>query len=107
MGSTPTARTLDIYIRVSRVMGRAGENFQSPTEQQRACERAIRERGWKVGEVNQLDLDKSGGTRHRPGFDRVLDRIKNKQVDGIAVIRADRFARSVRVGAECAELIVK
>lgn len=98
-------KTLDVYIRVSQVRGREGQSFQSPMEQQKASLRALKEKGWKCGEVNTKDLDKSGGTANRPGFQRLLNRIKTKQVDGVVVIRADRFARSVVVGAECIEAI--
>jgi DNA invertase Pin-like site-specific DNA recombinase len=96
---------VDAYIRVSKVAGREGESFQSPGEQERAIREAVKRQGWSIAEVNTEDLDRSGSSAQRPGFQRVLNRIETKQIDGIAVIRADRFARSVKVAWEAIERI--
>lgn len=98
-------KTLDIYIRVSQVAGRGGDSFQSPGDQERVTRQALEWKGWQAGEVNDTDLDKSGGTVDRPGFQRALARIEAGQSDGIAVIKADRFARNARLGLGYVERI--
>jgi site-specific DNA recombinase len=88
---------LDGYIRVSRVGGREGENFIAPDVQRDRITAYAAAYGHDVVHWEQ-DLDETGGRMERPGFERVMDRIRTGKTDGIIVARLDRFART-NVGA--------
>jgi site-specific DNA recombinase len=88
---------LDAYIRVSKVGGRAGESFISPTVQRERIE------SWAQAHDHTLtwhepEMDVSGGTMSRPVFDRIMERVKSGETDGVIVAKLDRFARTL-VGA--------
>lgn len=92
-----TALRLDAYIRVSKVAGRTGESFISPAVQ--------RERIESWGQLNgaqltwhEPELDVGGGTMRRPVFDRIMERVRSGESDGVIVAKLDRFARTL-VGA--------
>lgn len=89
---------LDGYIRVSRVGGREGEGYISPDVQREAIERYAQEVGGTIVAWAD-DQDYSGGTTDRPAFQRILERIRAGETDGLVVMRIDRFARSVADGA--------
>jgi DNA invertase Pin-like site-specific DNA recombinase len=40
-----------------------------------------------------------GGDLERPGFQAILNRLREHEIDGIVVMKVDRFARSVADGA--------
>jgi DNA invertase Pin-like site-specific DNA recombinase len=92
------ALSLDAYVRVSRVGGRAGEGYISPDVQREAIEGYARDLGGAIVAWHD-DQDYSGGNAERPGFQRVLERLRAGDTDGIIVMRIDRFARSVADGA--------
>jgi len=81
------------YVRVSRIGGREGESFISTDVQRQEVER------WAAGRAEIVawheDLDVSGGTMERPGLDEAMRSVLAGEVDGIAVARLDRFARSL------------
>lgn len=90
-------RQLDAYVRVSRTGGRSGESFIAPDEQRRRIEE------WAAAHDIEVirwweELDQSGGRMERPKFQRILQRIKAGETDGIIVADRSRFARSL-VGA--------
>jgi site-specific DNA recombinase len=89
----PQLRTLDGYVRVSRVAGREGESFIAPEVQRRKIEEWAR-----LHEVEVVrwweELDQSGAKRQRPMFQQALERCEQGATGGIAVARLDRFARS-------------
>lgn len=85
---------VDGYIRVSRVAGREGERFISPTEQRKAIEGWAKLHRKSIGTIFE-DLDQSGKKRHRPGLDRAISRIQTGASEGIIVAKLDRFGRSV------------
>lgn len=85
---------LDGYIRVSRVGGRAGDSFISPDVQREQIARYAQLHGHEVVAFHE-DLDQSGGTINRPGFQAMLARIDAGETDGVLVPRLDRFGRSV------------
>ncbi|HUB73118.1 MAG TPA: recombinase family protein [Solirubrobacteraceae bacterium] len=94
---TPHAPRLDAYIRVSKVAGREGDSFISPTVQRERIE------SWAQAHSAALtwhepELDASGGTMSRPIFEHVMQRIRDGQSDGVIVAKLDRFARTL-VGA--------
>lgn len=85
---------VDGYIRVSRVAGRDGERFISPTEQRKGIEGWTRLHNRPLLHVFE-DLDQSGKKRHRPGLDQAIERVQRGESDGIVVAKLDRFGRSV------------
>lgn len=78
------------YVRVSRVAGREGERFISPTEQRRAIEGWAASSGHHVAAWHE-DLDEPGTRRDRPGLLAALE----DPHAGVVVARLDRFGRSV------------
>jgi DNA invertase Pin-like site-specific DNA recombinase len=96
---------LDGYIRVSRVGGREGEGYISPDLQREAIASYAAELGGKIVGWHQ-DEDYSGGTVERPAFQHVLGRLRAGEVDGVVVMKVDRFARSVADGAQIVREIV-
>lgn len=81
-----------LYVRVSALMGRGGDDFHSPDVQTSAMRRAttgMRE----VGVVE--DIDVSGTHFSRDGIDRVRQMARDGQIDAIAVYDVSRFGRDV------------
>lgn len=90
-------QALDAYIRVSKVAGRAGESFISPTVQRQ------RIAAWAQLHDAHLtwhepELDVSGGRMDRPVFETIMARVRAGQTGGVVVAKLDRFARTL-VGA--------
>ena len=85
---------LDAYIRVSRVAGREGEAFISPTAQREKITKFVDLHGHRVARWHE-DLDQPGSKAARPGFQAALARVEVGETDGIVVAKLDRFARSV------------
>ena len=93
----PNDLSLDAYIRVSKVAGRSGESFISPDGPARA-HRVLGQAHGHTLTWHEPELDVSGGTMSRPIFDRIMERIRAGQTDGVIVAKLDRFARTL-VGA--------
>jgi DNA invertase Pin-like site-specific DNA recombinase len=83
---------MDAYLRVSRVGGRAGESFISPTVQREQIEGWARLRGVEIAAEHE-DLDQSGGKLRRPGLDALLARIESGETGGVVVAKLDRLSR--------------
>jgi site-specific DNA recombinase len=94
---TPNGLTLDAYVRVSKVAGRSGSSFISPEVQHEQIERWAQAHGHTLT-WHEPELDVSGGSMSRPVFDRIMQRIRTGQSDGVIVAKLDRFARTL-VGA--------
>jgi DNA invertase Pin-like site-specific DNA recombinase len=94
---TTEALKLDAYIRVSRVGGRSGESFISPSVQREQIEAWAKSHGALVT-WHEPELDASGGTMKRPVFEAIMERVRAGQSDGVIVAKLDRFARTL-VGA--------
>jgi site-specific DNA recombinase len=84
---------LDGYIRVSRVGGRVGDSFISPDVQREQIERWADLRGVTIADWH-TDLDQTGGKLSRPGLDAMMERVRNRETDGIVVARLDRLSRA-------------
>ncbi|MFF3867391.1 recombinase family protein [Micromonospora sp. NPDC001898] len=81
-----------LYVRVSALMGRGGDDFHSPDVQTSAMRRAttgMRE----VGTIS--DIDVTGTHFSREGIDRIRDMARAGQIDAIAVYDVSRFGRDV------------
>jgi DNA invertase Pin-like site-specific DNA recombinase len=85
---------LDAYIRVSRVGGREGPSFISPTVQSDKIRALANLRGYEIVAWHE-DLDESGTKNSRPGFQAALERVEKGDTEGVIVAKLDRFARSV------------
>lgn len=96
---------LDGYIRVSRVGGRQGEGYISPSVQREAIERYAAELDGEIVAWHQ-DEDNTGGNTDRPAFQAVLERLRSGASDGVVVMKIDRFARSVADGASVVREII-
>lgn len=92
-------------MRVSRIGGREGEGYISPSIQTEAIERYARELGGEIV-AWESDEDYSGGNMERPGFQAILARLRAGETDGIVVKCVDRFARSVADGSAIVREIV-
>src|SRR5271165_6982293 len=95
--TSPTPLNLDAYVRVSKVGGRSGESFISPDVQHERIESWAKAHGHTLT-WHEPELDVSGGTMSRPVFDRITERVRTGQTDGVIVAKLDRFARTL-VGA--------
>ncbi|MGE5143148.1 MAG: recombinase family protein [Acidobacteriota bacterium] len=85
---------MDGYIRVSRVAGREGPAYISPSVQRDAIQRWADYRQVEIVAWHE-DEDQSGGTQDRPGLRAAISRVEAKETDGIACWRLNRFARNV------------
>jgi site-specific DNA recombinase len=88
---------LDAYVRVSKVAGRNGESFISPTVQRERIEAWAQLHGTELT-WHEPELDVSGGGMRRPVFDRIMARVRAGETGGVVVAKLDRFARTL-VGA--------
>ncbi|HEY2435653.1 MAG TPA: recombinase family protein, partial [Solirubrobacteraceae bacterium] len=89
-----TPLDLDAYVRVSKVAGRAGESFISPTVQRERIEAWARLHGARLT-WHEPELDVSGGRMSRPVFDHIMQRVRTGQTGGVIVAKLDRFARTL------------
>lgn len=96
----------DAYVRVSQVRGRTGASFISPEVQEDQIRRWAQYHDAQIGQV-LTDLDQSGGTIDRPGFQQALERIETGHSQGIVVAKLDRFARSIHGAYEAIQRIDK
>lgn len=88
---------MDGYIRVSRVAGRSGESYISPSVQREAIERWASYKNIPIAAWHQ-DEDWSGGTHNRPGLERAIARCLGGESDGIVSMNIDRFSRTTELG---------
>lgn len=85
---------MDGYIRVSRVGGREGPSYISPSVQRDAIKRWAAYHNVTI-DTWHTDEDHSGGTQQRPGLREAMRRIESHATDGIVCWRLNRFARNV------------
>lgn len=83
-----------LYVRVSALMGRKGDDFHSPDLQLAAMRRNVAPAGLREVAVVQ-DLDVSGRTFSREGLDEIRRMVEAKQVEVIAVYDYSRLGRNV------------
>lgn len=85
---------LDCYVRVSRVSGRSGDSFISPSLQRERCAQHAALHGHTIVVVHE-ELDVSGGREDRPLWQQMLARVESGDTGGVIVAQLDRFSRSV------------
>jgi site-specific DNA recombinase len=83
------------YVRVSRVGGRSGDSFISPTEQRKAIEALAARKGLQVS-LWLDELDASGGDATRPKWNEAIQRVEAGEAAGILVWNLRRFSRSLK-----------
>lgn len=82
-----------IYVRVSSVRGRSGEEFHSPEMQESACRRLADQQGLEVVDV-VMDLDRTGRTFQREGMQRVMAAAAGREFDAVVFYDLSRFGRN-------------
>ena len=95
-------------IRVSRVKGREGDRFISPSEQADRITQWCETQGTELVTIHR-ELDVSGGAElgKRPGLSAALASIENGEADVIVVAYFDRLFRSLKVQAEVLDRVEK
>jgi site-specific DNA recombinase len=97
---------VDAYVRVSKVAGRSGESFASPSEQKYAIEAWAARNGCEVAAVWE-ELDESGGRQDRPKLLEAIRRAETGQTDGVVVAYLDRFFRSQLYGLQAVKRLTE
>jgi DNA invertase Pin-like site-specific DNA recombinase len=82
------------YLRVSARGDRDGDKLKSPGFQHDRIAGLAEGKNIKLVE-SHTDIDESGGTEDRPGFQAALAAVKEGRADVILVSRMSRFARNV------------
>lgn len=94
----------DILLRVSTQTQADDDRFSLPT-QLAACQTFAAAHGWQVYSVQQDSI--TGETVNRPGFQTVLDHLREGHIGRVIVYDVDRAGRDTYVGAtllhECKE----
>lgn len=90
-------RPLDGYVRISRVAGREGESYISPSVQRDAIARWAQYKGVQIAEWH-VDEDWSGGSHDRPGLESAIRRALDGETGGIVSWKIDRFSRTTELG---------
>lgn len=92
---SPTTRAA-IYTRISRDDPKAKEKAAGVQRQRRSCQALADDEGWQVV-ATFSDNDTSAYTgKRRPGFESLLEAIKDGQLDAVAVWHVDRLYRSLK-----------
>ena len=95
-------------IRVSRVKGREGDRFVSPTEQaDRITQWCEAQNATLVTVHRELDVSGGAALANRPGLSAALRSIEKGDADVLVVAYFDRLFRSLKVQAEVLERIEK
>lgn len=85
---------------------RCSTDHQDTSVQQDALRKVAAERGWEViGEY--VDAGVSGTKKRRPALDRLMTAVDSGEVDVVAVMKFDRFARSLRHLLDALEVFEK
>jgi site-specific DNA recombinase len=91
------ARRAGLYVRVSALMGRAGEDFLSPTIQIDTMRAAAEREGDQVVEVWE-DIDRTGRTMTRPGLAAAQTAAREGRISVLYVYDLSRWARNAAEG---------
>jgi DNA invertase Pin-like site-specific DNA recombinase len=86
-------RRVVLYVRVSAVMGRSGDDFHSPEVQTAAMRRVTA--GMQEVDLIDDDIDQTGRTFSREGIDKIRKLAEARAIDAVAVYDVSRFGRNV------------
>lgn len=91
MARRSTPDLLDVYARVSRLMDDRQRSTEGQVEDSTA---RVRDRGAELGEVH-VDSGRSAWNPrvHRPGWDRLMQRLERGETGGVVVFDLARFSR--------------
>jgi DNA invertase Pin-like site-specific DNA recombinase len=91
-------------IRVSKVAGREGESFASPSVQRQRIESVCKANGWELTKILE-EMDVSGGKAltQRPGLSGALELVESRKADIVVAAYFDRLFRSLSTQAEVLE----
>lgn len=84
-----------LYLRVSALMGRSGDDFHSPEVQLHAMRQTIAAAGLREVAVIDDDIDVTGRTFDRKGVARIRAMVEAGQVDVVAVYALSRIGRNL------------
>lgn len=100
LASVPEAQSRDgAYVRVSAVMGRAGEDFLSPSIQIDTITAASARTGGRIDPAHVWeDIDVSGRSMARPRLTEALQAARDGVIDRLWVYDLSRFARNAAEG---------
>ncbi len=104
--SKSTIQRCAIYTRKSSEEG-LEQDFNSLHAQREACEAFVKSQqgeGWRLVKRAYDDGGLSGGTMERPALQRLLDDIREGQVDVVVVYKVDRLTRSLADFAKMVEV---
>jgi site-specific DNA recombinase len=87
-----------LYVRVSALMGRGGDDFHSPDIQVGAMRRITA--GLQVVDVIEDDIDQTGRTFEREGLGRIRQLAEAGAIDAMAVYNVARFGRNTLEGLQ-------
>lgn len=87
-----------LYVRVSALMGRGGDDFHSPTIQVSAMRRITA--GLQVVDVIEDDIDQTGRTFDREGLARIRQLAEAGAIDAMVVYNVARFGRNTLEGLQ-------
>lgn len=106
MMSTDRPRRAIGIVRVSRVNGREGESFASPTEQADRIVAACERDGLQLVDIVE-ELDVSGGKPldERPGLGPAVRGVENGEYDVVVGAYFDRLFRSLRAQGDAVERV--
>jgi len=96
---TQRGRTV-LYVRVSALMGRSGDDFHSPAVQIDAMRRAVTNAGLREVAVIDDDIDVSGRGFDRKGLDRIRAMVTAGEADVVAVHELSRVGRNLSEALE-------
>ena len=82
-----------LYVRVSAVMGRGGDDFHSPEVQIGAMRRVTA--GMQEVDLIDDDIDQTGRTFSRAGIEKIRKLAEAHAIDAVAVYNVSRFGRNV------------
>ncbi len=83
-----------IYCRVS-TEEQAKEGHHSLDYQEQLARHRVSDRGWQVARVRK-DVASGKSGSNRPGYQELLEDIKERRIDAVVVYKLDRLSRSVR-----------
>ena len=95
-------------VRVSKVAGREGDSFVSPTDQRHSIHQAAEREALTLGDTDIFEeLDVSGGDplTRRPGLTEALRRIESGQAQVLVVAYFDRLFRKLSVQEQVLERV--
>lgn len=93
--SAGNAGRVALYVRVSALMGRGGDDFHSPDVQLDGMRNLVQREGLHEVAVIDDDIDTSGRTFNRKGLDRIRTMVEARQIDVVAVYMLSRVGRNL------------